>query len=108
MFGFSVDLPAARRAFCQWRLNARPPSMHASDDPIADVPIVSCGFSACHRSARMWTHRSSIAAVCGYSSLSIMFLSNDSMYRTLAAGSIHVVTKVARFWRALPSRNSSS
>ena len=53
--------------------------MHASDDPIADVPIVACGSGAFHRSARMCTQRSSIAAVCGYSSLSIMFLSNDSM-----------------------------
>ena len=52
--------------------------MHASDDPIADVPIVVCGSGAFHRSARMWMQRSSIAAVCGYSSLSIMFLSNDS------------------------------
>ena len=79
MLGDSVDLPAARRACCQRRLNARPPSMHASDEPIADVPIVACESGAFHRSARMCRHRSSIAAVCGYSSLSIMFLSNDSM-----------------------------
>ena len=38
-FGFSVDMPAARRASCQRRLSASPPSMQASDDPIVDVPI---------------------------------------------------------------------
>ncbi len=37
--GLSVDLPAARRASCQRRLNARPPSMHASEEPIVEVPI---------------------------------------------------------------------
>ena len=56
----------------------------------------------------MWIHRSSMAAVCGYSSLSIMFLSNDSLYSFAACGSIHVDTKVARFCRALPSRKISS
>ena len=56
----------------------------------------------------MWTHRSSIAAVCGYSSLSIMFLSNASAYSFAACGSIQVVTNVARFWRAFPSRKISS
>ena len=82
--------------------------MHASDDPIADVPIVVCGSGEFQRSARMWMHRSSIAAVCGYSSLSIMFLSNDSLYSFAACGSIHVDTNVARFCRALPSRKISS
>ena len=53
--------------------------MHASEDPIADVPMVAWGSDAFQRSARMWMHRSSMAAVCGYSSLSIMFLSNDSL-----------------------------
>ena len=52
--------------------------MQASDEPIADVPIVVRGSGEFQRSARMWTHRSSIAAVWGYSSLSIMFLSNAS------------------------------
>ena len=79
MFGVSVGCPSAFRRCCHRRLNARPASMHASDDPIADVPIVECGSGEFQRSARMWMHRSSIAAVCGYSSLSIMFLSNDSL-----------------------------
>ena len=56
----------------------------------------------------MLMQRSSIMAVNGYSSLSIMFLSNDSAMSFSACGSIQVVTKVARFKRALPSSISSS
>ena len=56
----------------------------------------------------MHTHRASIDAVIGYSSLSIMFLSNVSAINFSASGSIHVVTKVARFSRELPSSISSS
>ncbi len=52
--------------------------MHASDEPIVDVPIVVVGDGACHRSAIICQHRVSIAAVAGYSSLSIMFLSAAS------------------------------
>ncbi len=49
--------------------------MTASLEPMVDVPIaVSCSGEF-HRLAMMLTHRASIAAVCGYSSLSIMFLS---------------------------------
>ena len=44
----------------------------------------------------------------GYSSLSIMFLSAHSSMSLSACGSIHVVTKVARLSRALPSSMSSS
>jgi hypothetical protein len=49
-----------------------------------------------------------MAAVAGYSSLSIMFLSNVSAISLPAWGSIQVVTKVARFSRELPSSISSS
>ena len=63
---------------------------------------------AWNRCATMFTHRRSISAVCGYSSLSIMFLSNASAIRRSASGSIHVVTNVARFRRELPSSRSSS
>jgi hypothetical protein len=56
----------------------------------------------------MLTQRVSISAVWGYSSLSIMFLSRHSAISDLACGSIHVVTNVARFRRALPSIISSS
>ena len=56
----------------------------------------------------MLTQRVSSAAVCGYSSLSIMFLSRHSAIRRSAWGSIHVDTNVATFRRALPSSISSS
>ena len=56
----------------------------------------------------MFTQRDSSSAVCGYSSLSIMFFSRHSVISTCASGSIQVVTNVARFSRALPSSNSSS
>ncbi len=56
----------------------------------------------------MLTQRDSSSAVCGYSSLSIMFLSKHSAISFSACGSIHVLTKVARFIRALPSSISSS
>ena len=56
----------------------------------------------------MFTQRRSSSAVCGYSSLSIMFLSTHSAISSSACGSIHVVTNVARFSRALPSSISSS
>ena len=45
---------------------------------MVEVPIASSGDGACQRSARIGQHRSSMAAVLGYSSLSIMFLSADS------------------------------
>ena len=64
--------------------------------------------SAWNRSATMHTQRCSMAAVAGYSSLSIMFLSNVSAISRPAWGSIQVVTKVARFSRELPSSISSS
>ena len=56
----------------------------------------------------MQTQRCSMAAVAGYSSLSIMFLSKVSAINFSASGSIHVVTKVARLSRELPSSMSSS
>ena len=52
--------------------------MHASDEPIVDVPMASSASGAFQRVAIIFQHRVSIAAVCGYSSLSIMFLSADS------------------------------
>ena len=63
---------------------------------------------ACHRSASMCTQRASISAVCGYSSLSIMFLLTESAIRARSSGSAHVWQNVARFWRALPSSITSS
>ncbi len=45
----------------------------------------------------MCTHRRSISAVCGYSSLSIMFLSMHSSMSLCTWGSSHVWQNVARF-----------
>ena len=44
----------------------------------------------------MFTQRNSNSAVCGYSSLSTMFLSNVSAISAAPSGSIQVVTNVAR------------
>ena len=56
----------------------------------------------------METQRRSISAVWGYSSLSMRFLSMHRSISLWTSGSSHVWQKVARFWRALPSRRSSS
>jgi len=87
--------------------------MQASLDPVVEQPVappapVVATVGACHRFARMFTQRRSSSAVCGYSSLSIMFLSKHSAISHRACGSIQVVTNVARLSRALPSRISSS
>ncbi|CAM5549242.1 hypothetical protein SPURM210S_03636 [Streptomyces purpurascens] len=92
----------------QRRFSAIPASMHASLDPVVEHPTAVSGSGACHRSASIATHRRSSSAVRGYSSLSIMFLSRHSAISSPASGSIQVVTKVARFSRALPSSISSS
>ena len=78
------------------------------DTPTAVDTSSSRRFSAWNRSATIATQRDSIAAVAGYSSLSIMFLSNVSAINRSASGSIQVVTKVARLSRELPSSISSS
>ena len=108
MLGLSAGFPSASRRFCQRRLSASPPSIAASLDPVVEQPVASSAFGACQRLARMFTHRVSISAVCGYSSLSIMFLSKHSAMSFSACGSIQVETNVATFRRALPSSMSSS
>ena len=107
-FGFSVDRPAARRRCCQLRFSARPPSIAASLDPVVEQPVASAASGACQSRASMFTQRISSSAVCGYSSLSIMFLSRQSAMSCRACGSPHVLTNVARLRRALPSSISSS
>jgi hypothetical protein len=82
--------------------------MQASEEPMAEAPTVLAASGAFHKSAIMCTHRASISAVCGYSSLSIMFLLTDSAISPRTSGSTHVWQNVARFWRALPSSISSS
>jgi hypothetical protein len=71
-------LPASRRRFCQRRLSARAPSIAASLEPVVEHPVACAASGACHRRLRISTQRTSSAAVCGYSSLSIMFLSRHS------------------------------
>ena len=85
-----------------------PASITASDEPIAEQPTAALPSGALYSRDRMLTQRSSIIAVDGYSSLSIMFLLNDSAISASASGSIQVVTKVARLSLALPSSISSS
>src|SRR3954454_9208657 len=82
--------------------------MQPSELPVVDVPIASSTSGAFQRSASMRTQRASRSAVCGYSSLSTMFLSAVSGYKRSASSSIQVVTKVARLNRALPSSITSS
>ena len=82
--------------------------MAASLEPVVDVPIVWPASGEFHRSARMWTQRDSISAVCGYSSLSTMFLSMHSLISSRTCGSTQVWQNVARLSRALPSSASSS
>ena len=76
--------PAAWPASATWP--PCPPSMHASDEPIAEAPTVLAASGAFHRSAIMCTQRRSISAVCGYSSLSIMFLSIASVHQRVDLG----------------------
>ena len=90
---------------------SRAPDLYArslSLEPIVEHPTASFSTGAFHNRARIFTQRSSISAVCGYSSLSIMFLSRVSDISRLASSSIQVVTNVARFRRELPSRINSS
>ena len=108
MLGRSVGFPAARMRSRQRHLSAIPPSIAASLEPVVDVPVASSSSGEFHNRESMLTHRISRSAVRGYSSLSIMFLSNVSAMSVCACGSIHVVTNVARLRRALPSSISSS
>src|SRR6478752_1016403 len=54
MFGLSVDFFSASRLARQRHLAAMPPSMHASDEPIADAPTELLESGAFQRSAVMW------------------------------------------------------
>ncbi len=82
--------------------------MTASLEPVVEVPVACSWAGEPHSSERIRTQRPSIAAVWGYSSLSIMFLSRVSANSRSASSSMNVVTKVARFCRELPSSISSS
>jgi hypothetical protein len=67
-----------------------------------EMPVNIVQEKVCHITAKSLFDRSSGSAVWGYSSLSIMFLSNVSAINSRASGSIQVVTNVARFKRAFP------
>src|ERR1700721_92426 len=101
-FGLPVGLPAAVIRSRQRHLRAMPPSIAASLDPGVEHPVASAPSGEFHSLARIRTHRASISAVWGYSSLSIMFLSAVSAIRRAAMGGIQVVTNVARLRRAAP------
>jgi hypothetical protein len=107
-FGLSAGLPSALRLCCQRRLSASPPSIAASLEPVVEQPVAEVGAGACQRFERIATQRASSSAVCGYSSLSIMFLSRHSAISFSACGSIQVETNVATLSRAFPSSTSSS
>src|SRR5664280_1268016 len=77
MLGRSVGLPSASRLARHRHLAAMPPSMHASEEPMAEHPTAPPPLGAFPRSASICTQRRSISAVWGYSSLSIMFLLID-------------------------------
>ena len=106
--GLSVGLPSFCRRLRHCHFKAMPPNIAASLEPMVEQPVAAAPLGAFQSLAIIFTQRSSISAVCGYSSLSIMFLSKVSAINCLASGSIQVVTKVARFRRELPSRASSS
>ena len=89
-------------------LERKPPSIAASLDPVVEHPVGSAAPGAFQSRLSMATQRDSSSAVCGYSSLSIMFLSTHSAMSFSACGSIQVVTKVATLSRAFPSSISSS
>ena len=74
-FGLSVGLPAAFMRSRQRHFSAMPPSIAASLEPVVEVPVTSPSADACQSRPMMFTQRRSNSAVCGYSSLSIMFLS---------------------------------
>ena len=109
MLGLSVGLPAFDWRSRQRHFSAIPASIAASLEPVVEVPGGLVASSGEFQSRlNMLTQRCSSSAVRGYSSLSIMFLSNVSAMSFSACGSIHVVTNVARLSRALPSSMSSS
>ena len=73
--------------------------MIASDEPWVRAPVVSPG--AWNRSASIRMQRCSISAVRGYSAWSMKLRCRFSAMIRCASGSIHVVTKVARFRRRI-------
>ena len=96
----SVGLPASRIRWRQRHFSASPESIAASLEPVVEQPVASALSGEFHRSESIRTHRASISAVCGYSSLSIMFFSAVSAISAAPSVGIQVVTNVARLSRA--------
>jgi hypothetical protein len=92
MLGLWAAFPACSMRLRQRHLRAMPASIDASLDPVVDVPVAPPCSSVFHNPLIMFTQRRSSSAVRGYSSLSIMFLSNVFAISSFASGSIHVVT----------------
>ena len=80
----------------------------ASLDPVVEHPAVLAAVGEFHKCPGMCTHRASISAVCGYSSLSTTFLSMQSSISWCTSGFAQDWQKVAGFWRELPSIINSS
>src|SRR5947209_1682353 len=59
--------------------------MHASLEPVVEVPVASCSSGQFHSLARMFTHRDSISAVWGSSCLPSLFLSAVSVFSLVVA-----------------------
>ena len=81
MFGLVGRLARGRGMRSRHRhFSAMPPSIAASLEPVVDVPVASSSSGEFHSRLSMFTQRISRSAVRGYSSLSIMFLSNVSRH----------------------------
>ena len=76
--GRAADFPALLRFSRHRPFIASPPNIAASLDPLVEQPREFAASGEFHRSLSMFTHRDSISAVCGYSSLSIKFLPRHS------------------------------
>ena len=88
-------LPGACIRSRQRHLSASPPSIAASLEPVVELPV-ACRARASSTCSDDDVHAArSISAVCGYSSLSIMFLSAVSAISAAARGGIQVLTNVA-------------
>jgi hypothetical protein len=97
---YAAYYPKSRFAFIfsrHFHFKANPPNIAASLEPVVEHPRVLAASGECQRSANINTHRLSISAVDGYSSLSIMFLSMDRSMSLCTSSSTQVWQKVARF-----------
>ncbi len=83
--GLSVGLPSFCRRLRHCHFKAMPPNIAASLEPMVEQPVAASLSGAFQSLAIIFTQRNSISAVCGYSSLSIMFLSKVSAINCLVS-----------------------